>query len=115
MKAAAPVEKNKIYNAVINDIGETGMGIGKIDGFTVFADGALPGEEIKVLVMKVKKSYCYGKVMEIVKPSPYRCEPVCPVFKKCGGCQIMHLSYEGQLDFKTPFTAVKSLKTTETK
>ncbi|MBQ2753690.1 MAG: 23S rRNA (uracil(1939)-C(5))-methyltransferase RlmD, partial [Firmicutes bacterium] len=101
MKNTAPVEKNKIYSATINDIGETGMGIGKIDGFTVFADGALPGEEVKVLVMKVKKNYCYGKVMEIVKQSPYRCEPVCPVFKRCGGCQIMHLSYEGQLDFKT--------------
>ncbi|MBE6007830.1 MAG: 23S rRNA (uracil(1939)-C(5))-methyltransferase RlmD [Lachnospiraceae bacterium] len=101
MKNTAPVEKNKIYTAIINDIGETGMGIGKIDGFTVFADGALPGEEVKVLVMKVKKNYCYGKVMEIVNKSPYRCEAVCPVFKKCGGCQIMHLSYKGQLEFKT--------------
>jgi len=101
MKNPAPVEKNKIYTAIINDIGETGMGIGKIDGFTVFADGALPGEEVRVLVMKVKKNYCYGKVMEIVKKSSFRCDPECPVFKKCGGCQIMHLSYEGQLDFKT--------------
>ncbi len=101
MKMTAPVEKNKIYTAVINDIGETGMGIGKIDGFTVFADGALPEEEVKVLIVKVKKNYCFGKVMEIVKPSPYRTEPVCPVFKKCGGCQLMNMTYEGQLAFKT--------------
>lgn len=101
MKNSAPVEKNKIYNAVFNDIGETGMGIGKICGFTVFADGALPGETAKVLVVKVKKTYCYGKVLEIIEPSPYRVEPVCPVFNKCGGCQIMNMSYEGQLELKT--------------
>ena len=98
MKNSAPVEKNKIYDAVFNDIGETGMGIGKICGFTVFADGALPGETAKVLVVKVKKTYCYGKVLEIIEPSPYRVEPICPVFNKCGGCQIMNMSYEGQLE-----------------
>ena len=101
MKNTPIVEKNKIYNAAINDIGQTGTGIGKIDGFTVFVDGALPGEEVRVLVIKVKRSYCYGKIVETVKQSPYRTEPVCPVFNRCGGCQLMNMSYEGQLEFKT--------------
>lgn len=96
-----PVEKNKIYEMTIDALGSNGEGIGRMDGFTVFVEGALPGEKIKVLIVKVKKSYGYGKLMEILEVSPARREPVCPVAKQCGGCQLQHLSYEAELDYKT--------------
>lgn len=96
-----PVEKNKIYEMKIDALGSNGEGIGRIDGFTVFVEGALPGEKIKVLIVKVKKNYGYGKLMEILEVSPERREPLCPVAKQCGGCQLQHLSYEAELAYKT--------------
>ncbi len=96
-----PVEKNKIYEMHIDALGSNGEGIGRIDGYTVFVEGALPGETIRVLILKVKKNYGYGKRMEILETSPARREPLCPVAKQCGGCQLQHLSYEAELAYKT--------------
>ena len=96
-----PVEKNKIYEMQIDALGSNGEGIGRIDGYTVFVEGALPGETIRVLIVKVKKNYGYGKRMEILEVSPQRREPLCPVAKQCGGCQLQHLSYEAELAYKT--------------
>lgn len=96
-----PVEKNKIYEMQIDALGSNGEGIGRIAGYTVFVEGALPGETIRVLIVKVKKNYGYGKLMEILEVSPERREPMCPVAKQCGGCQLQHLSYEAELAYKT--------------
>ncbi|WP_306543797.1 23S rRNA (uracil(1939)-C(5))-methyltransferase RlmD [Anaerotignum sp.] len=96
-----PVEKNQTYTMSITDIGTNGEGIGRIDGYTVFVEGALPEEVIKVLIVKTKKHFGYGKLLEILEPSPHRVTPACLVAAKCGGCQLQHLSYEGQLAFKT--------------
>lgn len=96
-----PVEKNQTYTMSITDIGTNGEGIGRIDGYTVFVEGALPEEVIKVLIVKTKKHFSYGKLLEILEPSPHRVTPACPVAAKCGGCQLQHLSYERQLSFKT--------------
>lgn len=96
-----PVEKNKIYEMQIDALGSNGEGIGRIAGYTVFVEGALPGETIRVLIVKVKKNYGYGKLMEILEVSPERREPMCPVAKQCGGCQLQHLSYKAELAYKT--------------
>lgn len=95
-----PVEKNKIYEMTIDALGSNGEGIGRIDGFTIFVEGALSEERVRVLIVKVKKSYGYGKLLEILSNSTHRVEPLCPVAKNCGGCQLQHLSYEGQLSYK---------------
>ncbi len=95
-----PVEKNKTYELQIDAMGSTGEGIGRLDGFTVFVDGALSGETVRILMLKVKKSYGYGKLLEILTPSPERCELRCPVAKQCGGCQLQSLSYQAQLAYK---------------
>lgn len=96
-----PVQKNQEYEITIEDLGNNGEGIGRIEGYTVFVEGALPGERVRVLMVKTKKHYGYGKFREILEPSPDRITPVCPVAEKCGGCQLQHLSYEAQLAFKT--------------
>lgn len=96
-----PVEKNQTYEMQIDALGSNGEGIGRIDGYTVFVEGALPGETIRVLIVKVKKNYGYGKLLEILTVSPERREPICPVAKQCGGCQLQHLSYEAELAYKT--------------
>ena len=94
------VRMNEIRRIEINDLGVHGEGIGRVDGFTVFVPGALPSEIVKAKITVVKKSYAKGKLLEIEKTSPYRTQPSCPVYENCGGCQISHLTYEGQLDVK---------------
>jgi len=97
-----PVEKNGIYVISIYDIGMAGEGIGKTDeGFTIFVPKTVPGDVVEVLVLKVRKSFAYGKLLNIVSPSSFRCEPQCKYFYKCGGCQLLHMDYEEQLIFKT--------------
>ncbi|WP_273325955.1 23S rRNA (uracil(1939)-C(5))-methyltransferase RlmD [Vallitalea guaymasensis] len=95
-----PVVKNEYYEMVIDDLGINGEGIGKINGYTLFVDGALPQEKIKVKVIKTKKNFGFGKLIDILEPSIHRIDPVCDIAKRCGGCQLQHLSYEGQLNYK---------------
>jgi len=94
------VKKNDIFPLTIVDMGVDGEGIGKYEGMTFFVKDALIGDEILARAMKLKKHYGYARVEEIVKPSPHRVEPKCPLHRRCGGCQIQALSYEEQLAFK---------------
>ncbi|WP_238882961.1 23S rRNA (uracil(1939)-C(5))-methyltransferase RlmD [Clostridium sp. YIM B02551] len=94
------VEKNKEYILEVVSQGYEGEGIVKVDGFPIFVEGALKGEKIKVLVIKVKKTYAFGKLLEILEPSKDRETPICPIYKRCGGCTLQHMKYRGQLDFK---------------
>lgn len=93
-------KKNEEIIIDIEDLGSAGEGIGRADGYTLFVKGALPGETVRVGIMKTKKNYGYARLIEILQPSPDRAEPVCPVFGKCGGCQLQHCSYERQLLWK---------------
>lgn len=101
MKDNIPVEKNKDYIINIDDQGHEGQGIGKIEGFTVFVEGALPGETAEIKIVKVEKNFAYGKLLKIIKSSRFRVEPDCSVFKRCGGCHLKHMNYDAQLSFKT--------------
>ncbi|CAG9620409.1 23S rRNA (uracil(1939)-C(5))-methyltransferase RlmD [Sutcliffiella rhizosphaerae] len=92
-----PVQKNEYYDVTVQDLTHDGAGVAKIDGFPIFIQNALPDEEVKIKIIKLKKGYGFGRLEEIYKPSPYRVEAPCPIYKQCGGCQLQHLSYEGQL------------------
>ena len=94
------LEKNSIYTIEIEDLGHSGEGVGKIDGFTVFVHGAIPGDYVKIKLTTLKKNYGIGKIIEILRPSQDRVEPRCPLANICGGCQIMHMDYRAQLDIK---------------
>ena len=94
------VEKNKEYLTNILDMTHDGFGVAKIDGFAVFIDGAIPGELVKVRIVKVTKNFAYGKLIEIVEASKNRRPVTCENFKKCGGCNLLHMSYPATLDFK---------------
>lgn len=99
-KKPIPVAANESYTLGIRDLGIHGEGIGAVGDFTVFVPGALPGEVVVAKIVTVKKSYAIGKLVTINTPSPYRRVPTCPVYASCGGCQISHMSYEGQLATK---------------
>ena len=92
--------KNDIIEIEIIDQGTTGEGIGKVDGYALFVKNAVIGDVVKVKIMKAKKNFAFAKLLEVVKPSPYRVEPLCPVANRCGGCQLQAMNYKQQLEFK---------------
>ena len=99
------MKKNDSIELVIEDMGTDGEGIGHVateDGrsIAVFVKDAVMGDTIRAAITKVKKQYVYARLVEVIKPSPYRVEPKCPVARPCGGCTLQHVSYEKQLDYK---------------
>ena len=101
MKKQIPVKKNENYIIDIIGQGHEGQGVGKIEGFTVFVEGALKGEKVEIKVVKVVSSHAFGKLLQVLDPSSGRTTPFCGVYQRCGGCHIQHMSYEAQLEFKT--------------
>jgi len=94
------LRKNQLYTADIEGYSSTGAGVCRILGRAVFVEQTLVGEVWEVLILKVTSSAVYGKGQRLVKASPERVSPVCPVFGKCGGCNLMHMSYTEELRFK---------------
>ena len=95
------LHKNEEYVGIVDGYGTDGEGIIKIDGTTVFVPFCVSGEKVKFKVLKVKNYIAYGKLVEIIIPSVIRVEPRCPVFTKCGGCDIQHVRYDMQLYYKS--------------
>ena len=94
------MKKDDMLEITIEDISSDGSGVGKADGFALFVKDTIPGDQVKVKIMKMKKRYGYARLMEILVPSPDRIQAPCPVARQCGGCQIQQMSYERQLTFK---------------
>ena len=92
--------KNDCVELTIEDIGVSGEGIGKVDGYTLFVKDTVIGDVVRVKIMKAKKNYGYARLMDIIKPSKDRVEPVCPIARQCGGCQIQAMNYNAQLKYK---------------
>ncbi len=95
------MQKNELVKIKIEDIGVGGEGIGKVDGYTLFIKDAIIGDVVEAKVMKAKKNYGYARLMNVLTPSEDRVEEVvCPMARKCGGCQIQEMKYPAQLAFK---------------
>ena len=102
-----PVTKNQKYIVEIIDNGYEGEGIAKIEGFTIFVPNTIKGEKVEILIVKVLVSHAFGKILDIIKPSPERVESDCSTYKRCGGCSLRHIKYEETLNMKR--NAVQSL------
>ncbi|WP_141430423.1 23S rRNA (uracil(1939)-C(5))-methyltransferase RlmD [Bacillus sp. 03113] len=100
MNKTVPVQKNDYIEVVFEDLTHDGAGVAKVDGYPLFVPNGLPGEKAKIKVIKVNKGYGFGRLMELLDQSPYRVEAPCSIYKECGGCQLQHLSYEGQIQAK---------------
>ncbi len=93
-------KKNDQIEINIEDIGTDGEGIGKVEGYTLFVKDTVMGDLALVQVMKSGKTYGYARLIRLISPSPYRTKPRCPISAKCGGCQLQHITYQKQLEFK---------------
>ena len=82
-------------------MGINGEGIGFYQKTLVFVPGALKGEDIYCQITSIKRNFVEAKLLKVNKKSKFRVVPACTIYNECGGCQIMHLHYDKQLEFKT--------------
>lgn len=94
------MKKNDIIDLEITDMGVGGEGIGKAEGMTFFVKDAIIGDVIRARITKLKKNYGYARLESLTTRSRLRCEPRCPLHRRCGGCQIQAMTPEAQLAFK---------------
>lgn len=94
------MEVGQKFPLTIKRLGINGEGVGFFKRNVVFVKGALPGEEVTALVTKVSRNFAEATIVSIRKASPFRQEAPCPVYEQCGGCQLQHMTYEGQLKEK---------------
>nr|WP_263323728.1 23S rRNA (uracil(1939)-C(5))-methyltransferase RlmD [Neobacillus sp. Marseille-Q6967] len=100
MTKTIPVKKNDYIEVIFEDLTHDGAGVAKVDGYPLFIPNGLPGEKAKVKVIKANKGYGFGRLVELYEKSPYRVEIPKEEAHKYGGCQLEHISYEGQLKYK---------------
>ncbi len=94
------MEKNDVITVTAQAVGSQCEGIAYVDGTTIFVPYLLPGERARVKILKVKGNIAYAKPEEIITPAEERVRPRCPVFYRCGGCQLQHVRYREQLKYK---------------
>lgn len=97
------LRKNDIIELEITDISNDGNGVGHYNGITIFVPAVAVGDVISCRIVMVKKSFCYGRVENLINPSEDRIESDCPVSKYCGGCSFRHISYEAECLAKDKF------------
>ncbi|MDA8442773.1 MAG: 23S rRNA (uracil(1939)-C(5))-methyltransferase RlmD [Peptococcaceae bacterium] len=84
----------------ITGLGHEGEGVGRVDGKATFVAGALPGETVLTEIRQQKKNFQRGELREVLEAAPERINPPCPVFGRCGGCQVQQLEYQATLNWK---------------
>lgn len=94
------MNKNEIYEIEITGITDDGSGVGRLNGMAVFVPYALLGERLRIIIIKVLKSYAVGKILDIIKPSENRLKSECEHFYRCGGCSFWNMTYEEELLYK---------------
>lgn len=97
------MKKNDIIRLEITALTNEGNGVGRYDGIAVFVPYTAVGDVIDCRIVKVNKSFCYGKIEAILKAGSSRMIPDCPAYYKCGGCSLRHISYEAELEAKFSF------------
>lgn len=97
------LKKNDVINLEITDVSNDGSGVGRYENIAVFVPDTAVGDVIECLIVKVKSSFCYGKVLRLVTVSEHRCQADCPVSVKCGGCSFRHMKYEEECRLKDKF------------
>ncbi len=95
-----PVTPGQKIELSISSVAAEGDGVGRYRNFAIFVSFAVPGDEVRVRVTEVRKTFARGEIVDYLAPSPWRADPCCPVFSRCGGCQWQHISYPRQLELK---------------
>lgn len=92
--------ETEVFSAHVPEMNTLGNGICKQNGCVIFCMGAVDGDKIQAQIVEQRKNYKIAEVVSCDEPSPYRCEPECPVFGTCGGCTLRHITYEHETEIK---------------
>ncbi len=95
------IKKNSVYTVNISAVTSNGDGIAKHEDYPLFVKGGVTGDELDIRVTKTNKTYGFGKIEKLVKPSSHRACPPCEISERCGGCDFMHISYDYQKQIKS--------------
>ncbi|MBD2541156.1 23S rRNA (uracil(1939)-C(5))-methyltransferase RlmD [Coleofasciculus sp. FACHB-SPT36] len=93
-------QQGQLVEIIISDLSDSGDGVGRLGGRVVFVPDTVPGDRVRVRLVRVKPQYAHGKLDEILEASSDRIRPSCIVADKCGGCQWQHIDYQHQLEAK---------------
>ncbi len=109
------LKKNDIVNLEITALSSDGNGIGRINDMVVFVPNTAVGDKIRAKIVKVLKTYAFGKIESVIIPSKDRIENKCPVFEKCGGCAYRHINYKSEIEEKSSqvFHNIKTIGKTD--
>lgn len=94
------LKKGAELELIVEKFADRGKSLTRVDGYVLFVEGGVPGDRARVRVVKRKKNYAEGRIVELLEPSPLRTEPRCRYFGTCGGCKWQHVRYEAQLEAK---------------
>ncbi len=94
------MKKNEEYIVKCIDDTDLSSGVVKIENIVVFVPNLMIGEVAKIKIVKLKKNYAYGIIIELIEKNQNRTKPICPIFKSCGGCSLQYMNYEYQLEYK---------------
>ena len=94
------LQKNEILSLELTGFSAQGGAVGRWEGEAVFVPLGAPGDMARVKIVKAAKTHAFGKLLEVLRPSPARVEPDCPYFGRCGGCQLRHMTYAEELEVK---------------
>lgn len=94
------IAQGQVVEVMIDDLTDTGEGVGRTEDRVVFVPDTVPGDRVSVRLVRVKRQYAHGKLLQVLDPSPQRQRPSCIVADKCGGCQWQHIEYPAQLEAK---------------
>ncbi len=95
----------KLVEMRLEKMAHGGEALGFHEGRAIFVAGGIPGERVRVELEEEHRTWARARLLEVLEPSPFRVEPPCPYFGKCGGCQWQHIDYQAQLQFKREILA----------
>ena len=96
----AEIRKNTVHALDITGYTAEGMGVGRLEGRVVFVPAVVRGERWMVRLEKVDRRVVWGRGTQLLRPSPERIAPDCPLYSRCGGCQFRHMTYAEELRAK---------------
>ena len=95
------LQKNDCCVLTLENYTAEGYGVGRTaEGLTVFVPGGARGDRAEVQLLKVRRTYAFGRILRLLEPASCRITPDCPVFARCGGCDFRHITYEEELWLK---------------
>jgi len=94
------LQVNDCVKVKIDAVAFGGEGVGRVKNVVVFVAFSAPGDELEIKIVQVKKRFARGKILKIIRHSPWRTSPLCKYYERCGGCCYQHIDYEYQLQIK---------------